>query len=195
MTHPGDIGIVLFRVDEEWLGAGRGDQPEHGAHRLFRRGDRWRDAPGRPGKEIGIGALDALRLAGHGVSANEMHLPRQNLGGPAQDLRFGRAGIGDDRAWLEVRSKILHHVPHCVDGGRKHDHVGIASRLGQIPSAFVDGPEFFRGALVVEIGIEADDFERLAPVDFPLLGPPAQGEADRTADQSQPDDQHTLHRR
>ena len=41
----------------------------------------------------------------------------------------------DDRAWLEVRDKILHHVAHAVDGGRKHDDIGLASRLGKIPSA------------------------------------------------------------
>jgi hypothetical protein len=117
------------------------------------------------------------------VSANEVHLPRQKLTGPFQDLRFGRSGIRNDRAWSEVRNQILHHVAHAVDRGRKHDDIRLASRLGEFPSALVDSSEFFRGALVVEIRIEADDFERLAPIDFPLLGPPAQGQANRTADQ------------
>ena len=99
----------------------------------------------------------------------------------------------DDGAWLEMRDKVLHDVAHAVDGSRKHDNIGIASRLGEIPGALVDGPEFFRGALMVEIGIEADHLQRLAPVDLSLLGPAAQGETDRTADQPQSDNQHTLH--
>jgi hypothetical protein len=83
--------------------------------------------------------------------------------------------------------KILHHVAHAVDGSRKHDYVSIASRFGEIPGAFVDGPESLRGALVIEVGIESDHLQRPATVDLSLLGPAAQGEADRTADQPQPD--------
>ena len=93
--------------------------------------------------------------------------------GPFQDLRLGRPGIRDDGAWLEMRSKILHDVAHGIDGSGEDDDIRVASRLGQIPGAFVDRAQFFRGALMVEIGIEPDHLERLAAVDFSLLGPAA----------------------
>ena len=80
----GDVGVVLFSVEEHGRCADEPGEADDGVDGALLRVNRWHDAVGLAFEERGFCDVDARGLfAGHGVSADEVDVRRQEVAGPS----------------------------------------------------------------------------------------------------------------
>ena len=194
MADAAHEGVVLDRVDELGVRLQRRGEAEDGLDGRLGRLHRGDDAPGGALEERGVGRLGALRLARQRVAADEAGRRRQQLARPLHHLRLGRAGVGDDRAVLQVVADGGEDLAHRAHRPGADDELGVAHGGRHVPGHLVGRLHAARLLLLGHVDVETDDAQRGAAL--LLRGrPAAQPEADRRADEPESDDRDLFHHR
>src|SRR6267143_6310609 len=139
----------------------------------------WVEDPGLLIEDGGIALVQpALRLAGHRVAAKKTRGIRQTLR-PPNDRPLDAGHIRNEGSGRDDGCEAFNHTGDLVD--RRRDHHDVAVRnIAQIRRCLVDSTALHRRGRAFRPPRHARDVDRVAQA--------AQGQAERTPDETEPDD-------
>jgi hypothetical protein len=127
------------------------------------------------------------------MSTDKVDLTWEDFGGPGQNVALRRRGVRDDGPWPEMRGQICENLAHAPHRRRHNNNVRFSSGLCQIPGAAINGAEFLCGPLLIKVRVKSDHFQGPPTISLPFFGPTSKCETYRTPNQSETNDQDSLH--
>ena len=160
MADGREIAVVFLSIDQRWDGTRQRDKILHRVDGCLTGTDCRNDRPWLSFEQRCVGGIYAGRLlAGDRMAADEADVVRQQLPGPAHDVRFGARRVRDDGAPGQCGSDRLERSLHLQYGRRDDDERRALGRLRRALGFLVDRAQLASAPIDAKLHIMAEDLQ------------------------------------